>query len=123
MFLIARNPIWITAFVLCTLAEGFAFAQQEKQYLDAGKGQPPFDVTRHSLPTAEIVPAGPPKDGVPALDQPEFVPATQADKFLSKHDKFLGIEYKGIDALPRRTDASMAGSGKSIESSPNSMQF
>ena len=71
-------------------------AQQEKQYLDAGRGQPPFDVTRHSVNVAEIVPAGPPKDGIPALDRPKFVPASQADKFLNKHDKILGVEYNGI---------------------------
>src|SRR5438445_715279 len=68
-----------------------SIAQQEKQYLDAGPGQPPFVVTRHSVPIAEIIPAGPPKDGIPALDQPKFVPAREADKFLSKHDKILGI--------------------------------
>ena len=53
-------------------------------------------VTRHSVPIAEIIPAGPPKDGIPALDQPKFVPAREADKFLSKHDKILGIEYNGV---------------------------
>lgn len=71
-------------------------AQQENRYLDAGHGQPPFDVTRHSVPIAEIVPAGPPKDGIPALDRPKFVAAIEADKFLSKHDKILGIEYNGL---------------------------
>ncbi len=71
-------------------------AQQEKQYLDAGHGQPPFDVTRHSVNIAEIVPAGPPKDGIPALDRPKFVPATEAAKFLSKHDRILGIDYNGV---------------------------
>src|SRR5438876_8511943 len=78
-----------------------AIAPQEKQYLDAGRGQPPFDVTLHSVPIAEIVPAGPPKDGIPALDRPKFVPAREADKFLSKHDKILGIEYNGtVKAYP-----------------------
>ena len=80
-----------------------SIAQQEKQYLDAGRGQPPFDVTRHSVNIGDIVPAGPPKDGIPALDLPKFVPAPQADKFLSKHDKILGIEYNGmVKAYPVR---------------------
>ncbi len=70
--------------------------QPEKQYLDAGRGQPPFDVTRHSVNVAEILPAGPPKDGIPALDRPKVVPATEAAKFLSKHEKILGIEYNGV---------------------------
>jgi hypothetical protein len=79
-----------------TSASLLSTAQQEKQYLDAGRGQTPFDVTRHSVPIVEIVPAGPPKDGIPALDRPKFVPASGADKFLSKHDKILGIEYNGV---------------------------
>ena len=90
-----KNRIWIIAVLLCTFAKGFGLAQG-KLYLDAGKGQTPFDVTRHSVPIAEIVPAGPPKDGIPALDQPKFVLAREADKFLSKHDKILGIEYNGV---------------------------
>jgi hypothetical protein len=78
-----------------------SIAQQDKQYLDAGRGQTPFDVSRHSVNIAEIVPAGPPKDGIPALDRPKVVPASEADKFLSKHDKVLGIEYNGtVKAYP-----------------------
>ena len=96
MWFTETNRIWITAFLLCTLAKGFALAQQEKQYLDAGKGQSPFDVSRHSVPIEEILPGGPPKDGIPALNRPKFVSASDGNTFLKKHDRVLAIEYNGV---------------------------
>jgi hypothetical protein len=51
-----KSRICMASFPICMLATpGFAVAQQEKQYLDAGKGQPPFDITRHSAPIEEIL--------------------------------------------------------------------
>ena len=41
-----------------------------------------FNLTRTAIPIEEILPGGPGKDGIPALLQPKFVPAKQAD-FLS----------------------------------------
>ena len=96
MWFTETNRIWITAFLLCTLAKGFALAQQEKQYLDAGKDQSPFDVSRHSVPIEEILPGGPPKDGIPALNRPKFVSTSDGNKFLKKHDRVLAIEYNGV---------------------------
>ncbi|HYL12825.1 MAG TPA: DUF3179 domain-containing protein [Terriglobales bacterium] len=90
-----KTRIWITAFVLCSLSQGSALSQAQ-QYLDAGKGQTPFDVTLHSVPVEEILPGGPPKDGIPALNNPKFISASDGDKFLKKHDKVLAIEYNGV---------------------------
>jgi hypothetical protein len=87
--------ICATGFVLWTLSHGVLFAQA-KQYLDAGKGQLPFDVTVHAVPIDEIMNGGPPKDGIPALNHPKFVSATDGDKFLKKHDRVLAIEYNGV---------------------------
>jgi hypothetical protein len=91
-----KNRIWITAVLFCTFAKGFALAQQEKRYLDAGKGQMPFDVTLHSVPIEEIFNGGPPKDGIPALNNAKFVSASEGDKFLKKHDRVLAIEFNGV---------------------------
>ncbi len=91
-----KSRIWMAAFLTCVLAKGFALAQEQEQYLDAGKGQPPFDITRHSVPIEEILSGGPPKDGIPALNNPKFVSASDGDKFLKKHDKVLAIEYNGV---------------------------
>jgi len=68
---------------------------QDAVYLQSGKGKPPFDVTRHSVPVNEILGGGPPRDGIPALDAPKFVSADKARKFLSDKDRVLGVAVAG----------------------------
>ena len=83
------------------LASYLAVAQQ-RLYLPSGAGKP-FDVTRHSVPLNEIAGGGPPRDGIPALDVPKFVPADQAKKFLSNKDRVLGLTaFGGAKAYPVR---------------------
>src|SRR5215469_12153585 len=88
---VGRSPVGKSR----AFSQGFLLAQA-KQYLAAGKGQPPFDVTVHAVPIDEIVNGGPPKDGIPALNHPKFVSASDGDRFLKGHDRVLGIEYNGI---------------------------
>lgn len=38
---------------------------------------PRTDFSRHSVPYDEIISGGPPKDGIPAIDQPAFVPVRE----------------------------------------------
>jgi len=71
-----------------------SLSQQKRQYLESGPGQRPFDVTRRSVSIEEIK-SGPPKDGIPAIDHPKFVPAKQAQKFLTNKDWVLGVEIDG----------------------------
>ena len=54
-----------------------------------------FDVSNALIPTSEIYPGGPPRDGIPAIDRPKFVPAAQAD-FLADDDRVLGLNRNGI---------------------------
>jgi hypothetical protein len=53
-----------------------------------------FDLSRHSVPTEQIISGGPPKDGIPALLSPEFIPAAQAS-FLDDSDRVLGLVIRG----------------------------
>lgn len=53
-------------------------------------------MTRHSVPLDRIKEGGPPKDGIPALTDPEFVSAEEADKFLISWDRILGIVEDGV---------------------------
>lgn len=88
--------LFIVAFGLFMGLHGIVVGEQKKQSLEAGPGQRPFDVTRHSVPVEEIIGGGPPKDGIPALDYPKFVSAKEAEKFLSPRDRILGIEFNGV---------------------------
>jgi hypothetical protein len=61
-----------------------------------------FDVSDALIPTSEIHSGGPPRDGIPAIDQPVFIPAAQAD-FLADDDRVLGLDRNGIQrAYPIR---------------------
>lgn len=77
--------------------------EKKAVYLPAGKGQKPFNVTRHSIPVKDIQSGGPPKDGIPALDHPLFTSVAEADQVLRQSDVVLGLEFDGIaKAYPLR---------------------
>jgi len=50
-----------------------------------------FQVDPHTIPLEEISSGGPPRDGIPALINPQFLSADKAD-FLSPQDRVLGIQ-------------------------------
>ncbi|MGL1832531.1 DUF3179 domain-containing protein [Rhodocyclaceae bacterium SMB388] len=54
-----------------------------------------FDLTGASVPIDEIHHGGPPRDGIPSIDQPRFVAAAEAD-FLKPDDRVLGFHRSGI---------------------------
>jgi hypothetical protein len=53
-----------------------------------------FDLRGSLIPADEIHAGGPPRDGIPALTDPTFVPAAQAD-FLTPDDRILGLNLDG----------------------------
>ncbi|MBI1971312.1 MAG: DUF3179 domain-containing protein [Candidatus Wildermuthbacteria bacterium] len=42
--------------------------------------------TQYSVPPEEIISGGPPKDGIPSIDNPKFIPIQEADKWLSNNE-------------------------------------
>jgi hypothetical protein len=53
-----------------------------------------FDVDNSLVPLEQIHHGGPPRDGIPALTDPRFIPAAEAD-YLQPDDRVLGIERHG----------------------------
>ncbi len=53
-----------------------------------------FDFSEHSIPTSEIRSGGPPKDGIPAILEPPFIPSKKAH-FLKNDDRVLGLFLNG----------------------------
>ncbi len=51
---------------------------------------PPFDLTTVTIDPNEILPGGPPKDGIPALTEPNFCSADKA-AFLADNDRIIGV--------------------------------
>ena len=53
-----------------------------------------FDLGNSLLPVDEILHGGPPRDGIPALSDPEMLPAARADH-VEARDRVVGIEIAG----------------------------
>ena len=91
-----RN-IWTlaaTGMVVGILSTWISGAPQSEKLPDGRGGE--FDVTRHKIPLDQIRGGGPPKDGIPSLNNPQFVSAQQGDKFRMSWDRILGVKYNGV---------------------------
>jgi len=53
-----------------------------------------FDLDDASVPPEKILRGGPPRDGIPALDAPEFAPADASGLAASTH--VLGLSHQGV---------------------------
>ncbi len=53
------------------------------------------DFSRHTVPLEEIVSGGPPKDGIPALDQPNFESVQEANRWLADKDPVAVVRIQG----------------------------
>jgi hypothetical protein len=66
-------------------------------------GPPPSSLTRgwetdfskHSVPFSEIMSGGPPKDGIPSIDAPQFIPVGEVD-FLQAREPVIAVEVDGV---------------------------
>jgi hypothetical protein len=53
------------------------------------------DFSLHSVDYREILSGGPPKDGIPAIDEPSFVSLEQADEWLAPNEPVIAFEAGG----------------------------
>ena len=53
------------------------------------------DFSRHTVPLEEIRSGGPPKDGIPAIDDPRFVDVGQADDWLEGKEPVVRVRAGG----------------------------
>lgn len=54
-----------------------------------------FDLSNSLIDKAEVLAGGPAKDGIPAIDHPNFIPASEA-RYLNPDDRILGIQIEGV---------------------------
>jgi hypothetical protein len=82
------------------LAGAAAFSQTPQQFL--AMAWPQTDFTRHSVDLSEIRSGGPPKDGIPAIDAPAFLPVAGETR-LSAAEPVLSLSLAGaVKAWPIR---------------------
>jgi hypothetical protein len=55
------------------------------------------DGVLHSIPLEDIQGGGPQKDGIPSLDNPQFISVSAADDFLDDGGLGIAISYDGVD--------------------------
>ena len=53
------------------------------------------DGTKYLIHPSEIQSGGPPKDGIPSIDNPVFVSVREADEWIEDNELVLGIDYRG----------------------------
>ena len=53
------------------------------------------DFSRHSVPLSEISSGGPPRDGIPPVDAPKFLPLGGGDGFLKDQEPVVAFEHGG----------------------------
>jgi hypothetical protein len=59
------------------------------------------DFSNHDVPLDEFVGGGPPKDGIPSIDDPKFVSVEEADGFLDPREPVAVVELGGeVRAYP-----------------------
>jgi hypothetical protein len=51
---------------------------------------------KYIVDPAKIIGGGPPKDGIPSIDNPKFVSLEEADEWIGDDELVLGIIYKGV---------------------------
>jgi hypothetical protein len=52
------------------------------------------DFSKHSVPYSEILSGGPPKDGIPAIDEPKFVSISKADEWLKPQEPVILVQVE-----------------------------
>jgi len=55
------------------------------------------DFSKHAVPYSEILSGGPPKDGIPGIDEPRFVSVEEADEWLEPREPVVLLQF-GDDA-------------------------
>ena len=53
------------------------------------------DFARHTVPHDELVGGGPPKDGIPPINNPLFLTVAEADDWLAPHEPVILFELEG----------------------------
>jgi Protein of unknown function (DUF3179) len=71
----------------------------------ADDARPPFsiadanwrtDFSRHTVPLDEIRSGGPPRDGIPPLDHPQFVTFSSANSWLHDREPVIAVQRHGV---------------------------
>ena len=83
--------LWGGLFFLLGMACTEAACEQAKTDIPPAGATTEFstDFSKHNVPYTEILSGGPPKDGIPGIDTPQFVTVNEADEWLKKKEPVI----------------------------------
>ena len=89
-----KSPVLIVAaMAMITLVSATGWAWGQRIPFDTSEWK--TDFTKYSVPFNEIMSGGPPKDGIPAIDTPQFDAVPDADKWLKPREPVILFERAG----------------------------
>ncbi|WP_127559006.1 DUF3179 domain-containing protein [Nioella ostreopsis] len=81
---------------LITVLLALCFALPAAANPDLWRGEwPNTDFTRTSVSFEEILSGGPPRDGIPAIDDPDFIPVSEETR-LRPTEPVIAVEFDGV---------------------------
>lgn len=78
-------------FTVCVMSQDKIETESEREQIGGWK----TNVAKRSIELDELMSGGPPKDGIPALDAPEFVSAAKAGKWLKPNEPVISLKIAG----------------------------
>jgi len=98
-----RRPLGLMAIVGFALTAGFWFFGDARANPERWQSEwPRTDFTKTSIDFGDILSGGPPKDGIPAIDDPKFVPVSEVHD-LGEQEPVIGLVVNGeAKAYPLR---------------------
>ena len=83
-----KSKVKVFFFMLLTIGIGSLSISHAKPVKNG------FNLSEITIPADKVFIGGPPRDGIPSIDEPQFLSAQQAG-FLKDSDRILGVSYKG----------------------------
>ena len=68
----------------------------ESTDFDKGEIKIAPDGTKYIVDPSKVISGGPPKDGIPSIDNPKFVSVEEADQWIQDNELVLAIIYKDV---------------------------
>lgn len=92
-----KSAFWVLGFALLTACGGSSVPDNYP-----GDDEPSDGASEWLIPESEVLDGGPGKDGIPALSEPAFIAASEAD-YLNDSDLVVGVKLDGeVRAYPHR---------------------
>lgn len=94
--LMNRNSLSLKARLVAVFAALIFSSLSHAQLLQFPKGEFPLtDYQKSSIDIEEILSGGPPRDGIPSIDKPEFVSIKQASDWLDAREPVISVQVNG----------------------------